>query len=176
MLPILLASKRGFRSFEDHSKLMCIQTTKSFLSQNLPSAIDTTTGALVAVPGGIQSAIVVCVRLKNLARDVFSGLTWRQLMDIKKMTRTQPFVVPFVQNRASPEEEPVDKFLHVLKDTFSHNEMCPQTSDHLSVSRQSECSVGVHSDAYPDTDPGPQSNTKLADGLGELEDEVTWGS
>ena len=55
-------------------------------------------------------------------------------MDIKNGTRTRPFVVPLVQNWVSPQGESVDEFLHVLKDTFSHNEVWPKLYDHLYLS------------------------------------------
>ena len=61
--------------------------------------------------------------LENPAADVCSRLTSRQLMDIEKATRTRAFVIPLVDNWASPEGELVDEFLHVLQDSFSHDEV-----------------------------------------------------
>ena len=61
--------------------------------------------------------------LEYPAADACSRLTKRQLMDIENATRTRAFVVPLVQNWVSPEGEPVDKFLHVLEASFSHDEV-----------------------------------------------------
>ena len=72
--------------------------------------------------------------LENPAADACSRLTSRQLMDIENAIRTRAFVIPLVENWASPEGEPVDEFLHVLEDSFSHNEVWPQPYDHLYVS------------------------------------------
>ena len=64
--------------------------------------------------------------LKNSAADACSRLTSQQLMDIENAIRTRAFVIPLVENWASPEGEPVDEFLHVLEDSFSHDEVWPQ--------------------------------------------------
>ena len=64
--------------------------------------------------------------LENPAADACSRLTSRQLMDIENATRTRAFVVPLVENWVSPEGEPVDEFLHVLEDSFSHDDVWPQ--------------------------------------------------
>ena len=70
-----------------------------------------------------------------------------------------------------------DEFLHVLEDTFSHDEVWPQACDHLYVSLRSGRSVGEDPNANPDTGPAPQSDTEPAAGPEELEplptDEVT---
>ena len=68
-------------------------------------------------------------------------------MDIENATRTRAFVIPLVENWASPEGEPVDEFLHVLEDSFSHDEVWPQPYDHLYVSLRSGRSVGKKPDA-----------------------------
>ena len=52
--------------------------------------------------------------LENPAADACCRLTSQQLMHIKNATRTRAFVIPLVENRASPEGEPVGEFLHVL--------------------------------------------------------------
>ena len=72
--------------------------------------------------------------LKNPAAEACSCLTSRQLMDIKNTTRTRPFLVPSVEKWASSEGEPADEFLHVLENTFSHDEGWHQPYDHLQVS------------------------------------------
>ena len=69
--------------------------------------------------------------LENPAADACSRLTSRQLMDIENATRTRAFAIPLVEDWASPEGEPVDEFLHVLEDSFSHDEVWPQSYDHL---------------------------------------------
>ena len=71
--------------------------------------------------------------LENPAADPCSRLTLRQSMDIKNATHKRAFVVPLMENWASPEGEPV-KFLHVIEDSFSHDEVWPQPYDHLYVS------------------------------------------
>ena len=71
--------------------------------------------------------------LENPAADACSCLTLRQLTDIENATHTRAFVVPFFENSVSPEGEPVDEFLHVLEDPFSHDEVWPQPYDHLYV-------------------------------------------
>ena len=80
--------------------------------------------------------------LENPAADICSRLTSRQLMDIENATHTRAFVVPLVGNWVSTEGEPVDEFLHVLEDSFSHDEVWPQPYDHLYVSLRSARSVG----------------------------------
>ena len=72
--------------------------------------------------------------LENPAADAGSRLTSRQLMDMQNASRKRPLVVPLVENWVSPEGEPVDEFLHLLEDWFSHEEVCPQPCDHLYVS------------------------------------------
>ena len=69
--------------------------------------------------------------LENPAADACCRLTSRQLMDIENATCTRAFVVPLVENWVSPEGEPVDEFLHVLEDSFSHDEEWPQPYNHL---------------------------------------------
>ena len=61
--------------------------------------------------------------LDNPAADACSCQTSRQLMDIRNATGTRDFVVPLLQNWVSLEGEPVDDFLHVLEDSFAHDEV-----------------------------------------------------
>ena len=68
---------------------------------------------------------MVCTGLENPAAYACSRLTSQQLMDIENATRTRAFAIPLVKNWASPEAEPVDVFLHVLEDSFSHDKVCP---------------------------------------------------
>ena len=63
---------------------------------------------------------------ENPVADACSCLTSRQLMDIENATRTRALVILLVENWASREGEPVDEFLHVLEDSFSHDEVWPQ--------------------------------------------------
>ena len=72
--------------------------------------------------------------LENSAADACSRLTSQQLMDIGNATRTRAFVIPLLENWASPEGEPVDEFLHVLEHSCSHDEVWPQPYDHRYVS------------------------------------------
>ena len=64
--------------------------------------------------------------LENPAADACYRLTSQQLMDIENATRTRAFVVPLVENHGSPEGELVNEFLHVLEDSFSHDEVWSQ--------------------------------------------------
>ena len=107
--------------------------------------------------------------LENPAADACSRLTSQQLMDIKNATRTRAFVIPLVENWATPEGEPVDEFLHVLKDSFSHDEVWPEPYDHLYVSPRSGRSVGKEPDAVELAEPAPQFDTEPAVGLEEPE-------
>ena len=91
--------------------------------------------------------------LENPAADACSRLTSQQLMDIENATRTRAFVIPLVENGASAAGEPVDEFLHVLEDSFSHDEVWPQLYDHLYVSLRSRRSAGKEADA--DKHAGP---------------------
>ena len=100
--------------------------------------------------------------LENPAADACSRLTSQQLMDIKNATRTRAFLVPLVENRVSPEGEPVDEFLLVLEDSFSHDEVWPQPYDHLYVSLQSGRSVGKRPDVEEDAEPAHQFDTEPA--------------
>ena len=100
--------------------------------------------------------------LQNPAADACSRLISRQLMDIENATRTRAFVVPLVENRVSPEGEPVDGFLHVLEDSFSHDEVWPQPYDHLYPSLQSGRSVGKRPDVDEDAEPAHQFDTDPA--------------
>ena len=100
--------------------------------------------------------------LENPAADACSRLTSQQLMDIENATRTRAFVIPLVQNWASPEGEPVDEYLHVLEDSFSHDEVWPQPYDHLYVSLRSGRSVGKEPDADELAEPAPQFDTEPA--------------
>ena len=85
--------------------------------------------------------------LENPAADACSRLTSQQLMDIENATCTRAFVIPLVENCASPEGGPVDEFLHVLEDSFSHDEVWLQPYNHLYVSLRSGRSVGKEPDA-----------------------------
>ena len=105
--------------------------------------------------------------LKNLVVDACSLLTSSQLMDIANAARTRPFVVPSVENWASPKREV--EFLLVLEDTFSHDEVWPQRYDHLYVSLRSGRSVGEDPHADDDSDPAPRCDNEPADRLEELE-------
>ena len=108
--------------------------------------------------------------LENPAADACSRLTPRQLMDIENATRTRGFVIiPLVENWASPEGEPVDEFLHVLKDSFSHNEVWPQPYDHLYDSLRSGRSVGKEPDADGHAKPALQFDTEPAVDSEDLE-------
>ena len=100
--------------------------------------------------------------LENPAADACSRLTSQQLMDIDNATRTRAFVIPLIKNWASPEGEPVDEFLHVLEDSFSHNEVWPQPYDHLYVSLRSGRSVGKEPDADEHAEPALQFDTEPA--------------
>ena len=83
-------------------------------------------------------------------------------MDIENATRTRAFVIPLVENWASPEGEPVDEFLHVLEDSFSHDEPWPQPYDHLYVSLRSGRSVRKEPDANEHAEPALLFNTEPA--------------
>ena len=83
-------------------------------------------------------------------------------MDIENATRTRAFVIPLVENWASLEGEPVDEFLHVLKDSFSHHEVWPQPYDHLYVSLRSRRSVGKEPDADEHAEPALQFDSEPA--------------
>ena len=100
--------------------------------------------------------------LENPAADACSHLTSRQLMDIENATRTRAFVIPLVENWASPEGEPVNEFLHVLEDSFSRDEVWPQPYDHLYVSLRSGRSVGKEPDVDEHAEPALQLDTKPA--------------
>ena len=75
---------------------------------------------------------------------------------------TRAFVIPLVENWASPEGEPVDEFLHVLEDWFSHDEVWPQPYDHLHVLLRSGRSVGKEPDADEHAEPALQFDTEPA--------------
>ena len=94
--------------------------------------------------------------------DACSRLTSQQLMDIQNATPTRAFVIPLVDNRASPEGEPVHEVLHVLEDSFSHVEVWPQPYDHLYVSLRSGRSVGKEPDADENAEPALQFDTEPA--------------
>ena len=107
--------------------------------------------------------------LWNPAADACSCLTSRQLMYIENATCTRTFVVLLVEKWVSPEREPVDEFLHVLEDSFSHDEVWPQPYDHLYVSLRSGRSVGKDPDVYVDSEPALQFDTEPAVKPQELE-------
>ena len=100
--------------------------------------------------------------LGNPAADACSFLTSQQLMDIENATRTRAFVIPLVENWASPEGEHVDEFIHVLEDSFSHDEVWPQPYHHLYISLQSGRSVGKEPVADEHAEPAPQFDTEPA--------------
>ena len=83
-------------------------------------------------------------------------------MDIENATRTRAFVIPLVENWASPEGKPVHEFLHVLEDSFSHDEVWPQPYDHLYVSLRIGHSVGKEPDADQHAEPALQFYTEPA--------------
>ena len=100
--------------------------------------------------------------LDNPASDACCRLTSQQLMDIQNATRTWAFVIPLAKNWASPEGEPVDEFLHLLEDSFSHDEVWPQPYDHLYVLLRSRRSVGKEPDADEHAEPALQFDTEPA--------------
>ena len=91
--------------------------------------------------------------LEMLAAYACSCLTSGQLIDIENATLTPPFVVPLVENRVSPEGEPVDELLHVPEDLFPHDEVWPPPLDYLYVSVRSRRSVGKDLDIAADAGP-----------------------
>ena len=97
---------------------------------------------------------------ENPAADTCSHLTSQQLMDIENATHTRAFVIPLVESWASPEGEPVDEFLHVLEDSFSHDKVWPQPYDHLYVSLRSGRSVGKEPEADEHAEPALQFDTE----------------
>ena len=100
--------------------------------------------------------------LENPAADACSRLTSQQLMDIENATRTRALVISLVENWASPEGKPVHDFLHVLEDSFSHNEVWPQSYDHLYVSFRSRRSLVREADADEHAEPALQFDTEPA--------------
>ena len=100
--------------------------------------------------------------LENPAADACSRLTSQQLMDIEIATRARALAITLVENWASPEGEPVDEFLHVLKDSISDGEVWPQPYDHLYISLRSGRSVGEDVDADELAEPAPQFDTEPA--------------
>ena len=107
--------------------------------------------------------------LENPAADACSRLTSRQLMDIENATRTRAFLVPLVEKWVSPEGEPVDEFVPLREDSFSHDEVGPQPYDHLYVSLRSGCSVGKGPDVDGDAEPALHFDTEPAFEPEELE-------
>ena len=83
-------------------------------------------------------------------------------MDIENATPTRAFAIPLVEDWASPEGEPVNKFLHVLEDSFSHDEVWPQPYDHLYVLLRSGRSVGKDPNGDELAEPAPQFDTEPA--------------
>ena len=100
--------------------------------------------------------------LGNPAADACSRLTLRQLMDIENATRTRACVVPLAENWGSPEGEPVDEFLHVLEDSFLHDDLWPEPLDHLYVSLRSGRTVGKGLDVDEDSEQALQFDTEPA--------------
>ena len=100
--------------------------------------------------------------LENPAADACSRPTSQQLVDIENDTRTRAFGIPLADNLASPEGEPVDEFLHVLEDSFSHDEVWLQPYNHLYVSVRSGRSVGKGPDADDHAEPALQFDTEPA--------------
>ena len=100
--------------------------------------------------------------LENPAADACSRLTSRQLMHIENATCTRAFVIPLVENCASPEGGPVDEFLDVLEESFSHDEAWPQPDDHLYVLLRSGRSVGKEPDVDEHAEPALRFNTEPA--------------
>ena len=102
--------------------------------------------------------------LENPAADACSRLTLQQLMDIQNatLTRALAFIIPLVENWASTEGEPVDEFVHVREDSFSHDEVWPRPYDHLYGSLRSGRSVGKEPDADEHAEPALQFDTEPA--------------
>ena len=100
--------------------------------------------------------------LQNPAADGCSRLTSQQLMDIENATGTRAFVIPLVENWASLEGEPVDEFLHVLEDSFPHDEVWSPPYYHLYVLLRSGRSVGREADADGHAEPALQFDTEPA--------------
>ena len=100
--------------------------------------------------------------LENPPADACSCLNSRQLMDTENATRTGAFVIPLVENWAPAEGEPVDEFLHVLGDSFSHDEVWPQPYDHLYVLLRGRRSVGKEPDADEHAEPALRFDTEPA--------------
>ena len=75
----------------------------------------------------------------------------------------------FAQKQVSPEGERVDQFLHVLEDSFSHDELWPHPYNHLYVSARSGRSVGKDPDVDVDSKPALQLDTEPAVGPEDLD-------
>ena len=126
----------------------------------MPSTADTTTSTGSQFLEEYNLTLWYVPGLENPAADACSRLISQQLMDIKNATRTRAFVIPLGENWTSPEAEPVDEFLHVLEDSFSHDEVWPQPYDRLYVSLQSGRSVGKEPDADEHAEPALQFHTE----------------
>ena len=63
----------------------------------------------------------------------------------------------------------MDEFLHVLEDSFSHDEVWPQPYLHLYVSLRSRHSVGMRPDVDEDAEPAHQFDTEPAVEAEDLE-------
>ena len=122
-----------------------------------------------AFPGDNNLTLWYVPGPENPAADTCSRLTSRQLMDIENATRTRAFVVPLVENWVSPEGEPVDEFVLVLEDSFSHDAVWPQPYDHLYVSLQNGRSVGKDPDVDIDSETALHIDTEPAVEPEELE-------
>ena len=83
-------------------------------------------------------------------------------MDIENATRTRAFVIPLVENSASPEGKRVSEFLHVLGDSFSQNEVWPQLYAHVYVSLRSGRFVGKKPNVDEYAEPALQFDTEPA--------------
>ena len=163
LFAIVLALKQWFHLLRgpqqvhvhtDHESLRCLRTCPRPLTQRQArwsQFLEEFNLTLWYVPG-----------LENPAADACSRLTSQQLMDIENATRTRAFVIPLVENWASPEGEPVDEFLHLLEDLFSNDEVWPQPDDHLYFSLRSGRSVGKEPDADEHAEPALRFDTEPA--------------
>ena len=128
----------------------------------MSSTADTTTSTMVPIPRRIQPDVVVCTGPGESRGGRRLPSDFATVDGHRECHGPRAFVIRLVENWASPEAEPVDEFLHVLKDSFSHDEVWPQPYDHLYVSLRSGRSVGKEPDADERAEPALQFDTEHA--------------
>ena len=132
----------------------------------MSSTADTTASTMVPIPRRIQPEVVVRTRPRQSRGGRLLSSDFATVDGHRKCHTYTGFRNFSVRKLGFTGRRTCREFLHVLEDSFSHDEVWPQPYDHLYVLLESGRSVGKEPDAdelgepVPDSTLSPRSNRR----------------